>query len=89
MRALDEGRDHVVNASVGANTMEMIFGAYASHAEKRRVELPQVDRSHPLERWLAREGRALPSPAPADYAAWIAWARAQPRPAQRRQPVLA
>jgi hypothetical protein len=44
VRALDEGRDHAVNAEVGANTMEMIFGAYASHAERRRIDLPQVDR---------------------------------------------
>jgi predicted dehydrogenase len=79
VRALDEGRDHVLHGPVGANTMEMIFGAYASHAEQRRIELPQVDRSHPLERWLAREGRPLPPPAPADYAAWIEWALARPK----------
>jgi predicted dehydrogenase len=89
VRALDEGRDHVVNASVGANTMEMIFGAYASHAEQCRIELPQVDRSHPLERWLAREGRPLPPPAPTEYPEWIAWALAQPPAAQGRRPVLA
>ena len=82
VRTLDEGRDHVVNAAVGAGTMEMIFGAYASHAEGRRIELPQVDRSHPLERWLAREGRPLPPPAPPDYAAWIAWALARTGPAR-------
>jgi predicted dehydrogenase len=83
VRALDEGREHVVNAAVGAGTMEMIFGAYASHAEGRRVDLPQVDRSHPLERWLTREGRPLPPPAPPDYAAWIAWALGRARPAER------
>jgi predicted dehydrogenase len=84
-RALDEGRDHAVNGEVGANTMEMIFGAYASHAEQRRVDLPQADRTHPLERWLAREGRRLPPPAPASYGEWIEWAHAQ----ARRQPVAA
>ena len=85
VRTLDEGRDHVVNAAVGAGTMEMIFGAYASHAEGRRIELPQVDRSHPLERWLAREGRPLPPPAPPDYAAWIAWALARTDPHESRR----
>jgi hypothetical protein len=87
VRALDEGHDHVISAAVGANTMEMIHGAYASHAEKRRVGLSQTDRTHPLERWLAREGRPLPPPAPAPYQEWIAWALAQPR--RDRAPVPA
>lgn len=90
VRALDEGRDHVVNAEVGANTMEMIHGAFASHAEGRRIDLPQVDRSHPLERWLAREGRPTPPAAPADYKEWIGWAQEQPRLRQaQRAPAAA
>jgi predicted dehydrogenase len=87
VRALDEGRDHVINAAVGANTMEMIHGAYASAAEGRRIELPQMDRDHPLERWLAREGRPMPAAAPPDYKEWIEWALAQP--AKSREAVLA
>ena len=82
VRALDEGRDVIIGAAVGAATMEMIHGAYASHAESRRITLPQANREHPLERWLAREGRADPSPAPQTYAEWLAWALEQPR----RQP---
>ena len=71
VRALDERREHVVNARVAADTMEMIFGAFASHAEGRRIELPQVNRKHPLQRWLEREGRPLPPEAPAGYGAWF------------------
>ena len=74
VQALDEGRDHAMNAQVGAHTMEMIHGAYASHAEGRRIDLPQEIRDHPLERWLEREGRPAPGPAPADYKEWIGWA---------------
>jgi predicted dehydrogenase len=77
VRALDEGRDPVINAAVGAATMEMIHGAYASHAEGRRIELPQVSREHALERWLAREGRPAPPAAPATYAEWLPWALAR------------
>jgi predicted dehydrogenase len=81
VRALDEGRDLVVNAEVGAATMEMIHGAYASHAEGRRVTLPLVDRGHPLERWLEREGRPLPErrPAAERYDTWAPWALARSR----------
>ncbi|MGH2350999.1 MAG: Gfo/Idh/MocA family protein [Chloroflexota bacterium] len=79
VRALDEGREPVINAQVGRHTMEMTHGAYASHAEGRRVELPQASREPPLERWLAREGRLNPGPAPDSYGAWIEWALAQPK----------
>jgi hypothetical protein len=54
--------------------MEMIHGAYASHAEGRRIDLPYADRENPFERWLAREGRPQPGPAPDDYKEWIGWA---------------
>lgn len=82
VRALDEGRDHAINAQVGANTMEMIHGAFASHAQGRRIDLPMADRGHPLERWLEREGRPHPGDAPADYAQWIGWALDRARQAQ-------
>ena len=88
VQALDQGRDHTINAAVGANTMEMIHGAYRSHAEGRRIDLPQESRDHPLAAWLAREGRPEPSPAPPDYRDWIAWALAQPA-ARERTPVFA
>lgn len=73
VRALDEGREPVLNARVGADTMEMIHGAFASHAEARRIDLPQENREHPLERWLKREGRPIPTEAPANYDEWLKW----------------
>jgi predicted dehydrogenase len=79
VQALDAGRDPVIDARVGAHTMEMIHGAYASHAEGRRVDLPQGDRRHPLATWLEREGRPAPGPAPDDYPTWIEWALARGR----------
>jgi predicted dehydrogenase len=77
VRALDEGREPAINARVGADTMEMIHGAWASHAEGRRIDLPQANREHPLERWLKREGRPIPTEAPATYAEWLPWAQAR------------
>ena len=89
VQALDEGRDHVINASVGEATMEMINGAYRSHAEGRRIDLPQADRGNPFEQWLAREGRERPGPAPDSYSEWIGWALAKARePQDPRVPVL-
>lgn len=79
VQALDGGRDVVVNLAVGANTMEMIHGAYTSHAERRRIELPQLERVHPLQRWLEREQRPVPPPAPASYPEWLPWAQAAAR----------
>jgi predicted dehydrogenase len=78
VQALDEGRDLAINAAVGANTMEMIHGAYTSHVEGRRIDLPQHNREHPLTRWLEKEGRPMPPPAPAEHKEWIEWALAQP-----------
>jgi predicted dehydrogenase len=75
------------NARVGADTMEMIHGAFASHAEARRIDLPQENREHPLERWLKREGRHIPTEAPSGYGAWLRWVQersgATARPAAR------
>ena len=82
VNALDEGREHVINAEVGASTMEMIHGAYRSHAEGRRIDLPQADRGNPFEQWLEREGRARPGPAPDNYSEWIGWALAKAREGQ-------
>lgn len=79
VQALDGGRDVVVNAAVGANTMEMIHGASASHAERRRIDLPQQSRRHPLQCWLEREHRPTPPRAPADYREWLPWAQAMAR----------
>jgi predicted dehydrogenase len=80
VRALDEGRSPVIDGAVGAATMEMIHGASAAHALGRRLDLPLVDRSHPLEAWLKREGRSDPGAAPDDYREWIGWALARARP---------
>ncbi len=74
VRALDEGRDHVISAQVGASTMEMIHGAYASHATGLRIDLPQADRRHPLATWRDAAGVQVPTQAPEEYRDWIAWA---------------
>ena len=88
VNALDEGRDHVINAQVGASTMEMIHGAYRSHAEGRRIYLPQADRGNPFEQWLEREGRTRPGPAPDSYAEWIGWALERGRSHAKNPPVV-
>ncbi len=59
--AMEEGREHRSSAYDGRWALEMIMGVYESHRrEGARVALPLGRRDHPLERWLAETGRAVP-----------------------------
>jgi predicted dehydrogenase len=59
--AIEEKREHRSSGREGRWAMEMIMGTYASHArEGARVNLPLVDRGHPLQRWLNEAG--IPTP---------------------------
>jgi predicted dehydrogenase len=59
--ALAEGREHRSNGLDGRWALEMIHGAFESHhRDGARIDLPLSHRGHPLERWLAEEGRPLP-----------------------------
>jgi predicted dehydrogenase len=55
VRALDAGEEHPSSGRDGRWAMEMIMGAFASHAQGRLLTLPLAERRHPLERWVAAQ----------------------------------
>jgi predicted dehydrogenase len=71
VRALDEGRDHECNGEEGRHVLEILMGILESAAYGRRVELPQVQRDHPLLRWRREHGLGDPEPAPRPYKEWL------------------
>ena len=72
VNALDEGREHECGAVEGRHVMEILMGVLEAGATGRRVELPQQDRSHPLEKWLQGAGAPSPQPGPRPYGEWLA-----------------
>ena len=72
VHALDEERDHVCSGSEAVHVIEIMMGAFESAAHGRTVELPQVDREHPLVRWRREAGLGEPEPMPRPYPEWLA-----------------
>ena len=71
VRALDEGRAHECSGTEGRHVIEIIMGIFESAAYATRVELPQVDRQHPLTRWRQEAGLGAPEPMPMVDAEWL------------------
>ena len=72
VQALDDDRAHPCSVVEGRHALEVIMGVFESAAWRRRVELPQPLRDHPLLRWrLEHRLGALP-PRPRDYRGWLA-----------------
>ena len=71
VRALDEGRAHECSGTEGRHVIEIIMGIFESAAYATRVELPQVDRQHPLTRWRQEAGLEAPEPMPMVDAEWL------------------
>lgn len=72
VRALDENREHVCNGDEGRHVLEMVMGIYESAACRKTVELPQVQRDHPLLRWRRESGFGPPFAMPWSYEEWLA-----------------
>ena len=70
--ALDEGRNHRCSGDRALHVIEIMMGIFESAAHRRRVELPQPDRSHPLLRWREEHGLAAPTEYPRAYGPWLA-----------------
>ena len=71
VRALDENREHACSGSEGRHVLEILMGIFESAAYRRRVELPQRDRRHPLLRWRSESGLGSPQSAPRPYPEWL------------------
>ncbi len=72
VRALDDDRAHPCSGVEGRHALEVIMGIFESAAWRRRVELPQPLRDHPLLRWRLERRLTSPPPRPRDYAGWLA-----------------
>ena len=71
MKALDEGREHESNMAEAHHVLEIMMGIFESAAYRRRIDLPQAGRDHPLVRWRGEHGLGEPAPMPRDYYGWL------------------
>ena len=71
VRALDEGREHECSGAEGRHVIEIIMGIFESAAYGTRVQLPQVNRVHPLTRWRAEAGLEAPDEMPMADSEWL------------------
>ena len=69
--ALDGNREHACSGHEGLHVLEMLMGVFESAAYRRRVELPQRDRRHPLLRWREEAGLGPPPNLPRPYPEWL------------------
>jgi predicted dehydrogenase len=69
--ALDHGRPHCCGIEEGIHVLEIIMAIFDSIANGTQIELPQLDRTHPLDRWLNRVERSHPKPTYRDYGSWL------------------
>ena len=72
VRALDEGREHECSGAEGCHVIEIIMGIFESSAYGTRVDLPQLNREHPLTRWRNEAGLGTLEPMPMTDADWLA-----------------
>lgn len=70
VRALDQNRDHECNGISGRHVIEIIMGIFESAAYGRHVDLPQVQRDHPLLRWREEAGLKFPDKMPLNDKEW-------------------
>ena len=69
--ALDKNRPHICGVNEGIHVLEIILAVFESIATDVRVELPQLDRSHPLEKWLEQTTVSYPKLTNRDYKSWL------------------
>lgn len=53
VQAIEENREPLAGAREAANVLELIQGIYASQLSGRRIDLPLLERKHPLEQTTA------------------------------------
>ena len=71
VQALDENRVHECSGGEGLHVLEVMMGIFESAAYGKRVDLPQVDRRHPLLRWRLEHGLGAPGSVVRDKAEWL------------------
>ena len=71
VRALDKQCDHECSGADGRHTLEILMGIFESAAYGHRIDLPQVQRDHPLLRWRSEHGLGKPTEVPRHYPDWL------------------
>jgi hypothetical protein len=51
--------------------MEVLMAILEAGARRRQIDLPQVDRRHPLTVWREETGLGAPSAMPRPYHEWL------------------
>ncbi len=72
VRALDEDRDHESSGAEAVHTLEIMMAIFESGAYGHPVDLPQINRDHPLLRLRDEHGLGLPAEMPRPYPEWLA-----------------
>ncbi len=72
VRALDTDSSHPSNGYRGRHIIEIILAIFESGAYRQPVNLPQVERDHPLLRLRHESGLDDPEPGPRKYLDWLA-----------------
>ena len=60
VKALDTNTQPPTNANLAVNITEIMMGIFESGAYRKRVNLPQQKRDHPLERWAKETNTTIP-----------------------------
>lgn len=71
VRALDEERPHQCSGQEGRHVMEVLMGVLESGARRTQIDLPQIDRRHPLMVWREQAGLGAPADLPRPYNEWL------------------
>ena len=72
VRALDEQDEHECSGREGRHVMEVLMAILEAGARRRQIDLPQVDRRHPLILWREEAGLEEPAEMPRPYHEWLA-----------------
>ena len=72
VNALDEGRSHTSSGEEGVHVLEILMGVFESAAYGTKVDLPQVQRDHPLIRWREEASMGAVPAVPRPYNEWLA-----------------
>ena len=70
VKALDTNTQPPTNANLAVNITEIMMGIFESGAYRKRVNLPQQKRDHPLERWAKETNTTIPKTT-LNYTDWL------------------
>ena len=60
VKALDTNTQPTTNGNLAVHITEIMMGIFESGAYRKRVNLPQQKRDHPLERWAKENNKTIP-----------------------------